>query len=94
MNNPASSETLFGAVKQWVVSTFWWMVAMLVGPVVLLVSAVLLRRRRLGAGRDSEELAMALPGGVAVRRLLLDGDRQPLLRHQGRKSLRKGSPAC
>lgn len=38
MNNPASSETLFGAVKQWVVSTFWWAVAMLVGPVVLLVA--------------------------------------------------------
>jgi hypothetical protein len=56
MNNPASSETLFGAVKQWVVSTFWWMIAMLVGPVVLLTAPFFFVA--VGSDwKDSEELA-------------------------------------
>jgi len=36
MNNPASSETLFVAVKHWVVTTFWMMLGLLAGPLLLL----------------------------------------------------------
>ena len=52
MDTPANSETLFGAVKHWVVETFWWMVAMAVGPVVLLAAPFFF----VAVGSDWQEL--------------------------------------
>ena len=36
MNSPANSETFFSAAKHWVVSTFWMMLGLLAGPLLLL----------------------------------------------------------
>lgn len=52
MNNPASSETLFGAAKQWIVSTFWMTLGLLVGPLLLLAVPFLL----VAIGADAESL--------------------------------------
>jgi hypothetical protein len=56
MNSPANSETLFGAVKHWVVMTFWMMLGLLAGPLLLLSAPFFFVA--VGADwKDSEELA-------------------------------------
>jgi len=56
MNSPANSETFFSAAKHWVVSTFWMMLGLLAGPLLLL--AVPFFFVAVGSDwKDSEELA-------------------------------------